>query len=133
MACNCGGICNQGLLRQFQMEAKALERVRAHERQQRGGRAYRWILKTRPDTFWSGPPPSLALLRTTIPVAGSASASGPRAAVKTSGAAARSIIYVPTGLDFWGINDRLALGPSEAMGPVFSRLSLLWHASRLWP
>lgn len=122
------GLCPQGLLRQFHMEAKALEKLRAHEQQGRGGRVYRWILKTRPDTFWSGPPPSLVQL----PAITSAAGSGLRAGGKVS-EAARRIVYAPVGLDFGGVNDRLALGPSEAMGPVFSRLSLLWQASRLWP
>eukprot|EP00850_Spirogloea_muscicola_P015481 SM000119S25624 [mRNA] locus=s119:6953:15472:+ [translate_table: standard] len=61
-----------------------------------GGFAYSWVLRTRPDGLWSGPPPPLASL----------DAAG---------------YYVPHGSDYDGLNDRLSLANRSA-----SRVGLAW-------
>ena len=81
------------------MEVQCLLDIQAMELA--AGLSYRWIVKARPDAFWSGPPPPLASLST-------------------------SSITLPGGLDFKGYNDRLALGPRWMMPLAFCRL----HAMR---
>eukprot|EP00850_Spirogloea_muscicola_P016446 SM000133S26812 [mRNA] locus=s133:243212:251705:+ [translate_table: standard] len=61
-----------------------------------GGFAYSWVLRTRPDGLWSGPPPPLASL----------DAAG---------------YYIPHGSDYDGLNDRLSLANRSA-----SRVGLAW-------
>eukprot|EP00850_Spirogloea_muscicola_P018876 SM000178S03441 [mRNA] locus=s178:11443:20006:+ [translate_table: standard] len=61
-----------------------------------GGFAYSWVLRTRPDGLWSGPPPPLASLDA-------------------------ASYYIPHGSDYDGLNDRLSLANRSA-----SRVGLAW-------
>jgi len=119
----CAGL-RAGLLQQFRMEEEALQRILQHEI--RRGALYTWILKTRPDTYWAGPPLPLPGLSRILEQAGAGSAmpdAGPKQGQRRVGGA----IVIPLGMDFGGYNDRLAVGPRDAMLVVHSSASPSCH------
>ncbi|CAI5474380.1 unnamed protein product [Closterium sp. Yama58-4] len=92
----------QGLLQQFSMEAMCAADIA--ERERRYSRRYKWLMKARPDAFWVAPPPPLG------------------------GLEYRSLT-APPGLDFGGVNDRLAVVPRAAGRAAFARLHMLGAVS----
>ncbi|CAI5517063.1 unnamed protein product [Closterium sp. Naga37s-1] len=92
----------QGLLQQFSMEAMCAADIA--ERERRYSRRYKWLMKARPDSFWAAPPAPL-------------------------GALEYWSLTAPPGLDFGGVNDRLAVVPRAAGRAAFARLHMLGAVS----
>ncbi|CAI7745741.1 unnamed protein product [Closterium sp. NIES-54] len=92
----------QGLLQQFSMEAMCAADIA--ERERRYSRRYKWLMKARPDSFWAAPPAPL-------------------------GALEYRSLTAPPGLDFGGVNDRLAVVPRAAGRAAFARLHMLGAVS----
>ncbi|CAI5459875.1 unnamed protein product [Closterium sp. Yama58-4] len=92
----------QGLLQQFSMEAMCAADIA--ERERRYSRRYKWLMKARPDSFWAAPPAPLDGLE-------------------------YQSLTAPPGLDFGGVNDRLAVVPRAAGRAAFARLHMLGAVS----
>jgi hypothetical protein len=89
-------------LQYFALIETCQQAILDHERANRF--RYTWILRTRPDGFWNAPPPPLHTFEP-----------------KT--------YYVPNGVDFDGVNDRLAFG---ARGVVIKMLARSSTIRELW-
>eukprot|EP00897_Mesotaenium_endlicherianum_P007289 jgi/Mesen1/6589/ME000338S05762 len=94
----------QGLLQYFRLVEGCIDLIKSHE--QRHSLKYSWIVRTRVDGFWAGPPPDLKTL-------------DPHA------------FTIPYGQDWVGYNDRFGIGGRRASLVAMSRLSLLPALQRL--
>ncbi|CAI5527780.1 unnamed protein product [Closterium sp. Naga37s-1] len=88
----------QGLMQQFKAVELCVTAITRYERAH--AIRYDWILRTRVDGYWMGPPPPLAVLD---PIA----------------------YTIPGGSDWGGLNDRLGMGGRKASWKALRRLSVL--------
>eukprot|EP00850_Spirogloea_muscicola_P022661 SM000306S11734 [mRNA] locus=s306:17180:19779:+ [translate_table: standard] len=88
----------QGLLQYFNLVEGCLKLI--SDREATAGVSYSWVLRTRVDTFWTGPPHTLA-------------AYNPRK------------YTVPHGCTYGGYNDRFGMGDMNTSSAALARLSLL--------
>lgn len=88
----------QGILQQFKSVEMCASVISSFER--RKGFRYEWILRTRVDGYWMGPPPPLAVLD-------------------------QEGYTIPGGSDWGGLNDRLGMGPRNISLLALRRLSAM--------
>eukprot|EP00897_Mesotaenium_endlicherianum_P006781 jgi/Mesen1/6130/ME000313S05252 len=88
----------QGLMQQFKGVETCVSMITAFE--QRHKFHYHWVLRTRVDGYWTGPPPALGSLD-------------------------RSGYTIPAGSDWGGLNDRLGMGSRAISWLGLRRLSVL--------
>eukprot|EP00850_Spirogloea_muscicola_P004874 SM000021S06507 [mRNA] locus=s21:801625:803585:+ [translate_table: standard] len=93
----------QGLLQYFNLVEGCLKLI--SDRETAAGVSYSWVLRTRVDTFWTGPPHTLA-------------AYSPRK------------YTVPHGCSYGGYNDRFGMGDMNTSSAALARLSLLPEIQR---